>query len=75
MIKQEEESKFKPRNQVLVAFQVKVPSKLRRRIRAACKEKGIEQTQLVKAIMKQITAVILQDEEPGLKQFNLLDDE
>lgn len=72
-IKLEEESKFKPRNQVLVAFQVKMPINLRKRIKRACKSKGIEQTQLTIHMMKQVIAVILKDEEPGLQQQNLLD--
>lgn len=71
-IKLEMESKFKPRNQVLVAFQVKMPISLRRRIKRACKEKGIEQTQLTIHIMKQVIAVLLQDEEPGLQQQILI---
>lgn len=73
IIKREDESPLKPRRQVLVAFQVKMPIKLRRRIALACKNKGIEQTQLTKAIMRQIVAVILEDEEPGLTQQSLLD--
>jgi hypothetical protein len=73
-IKLEMESKFKPRNQTLVAFQIKMPIGLRRRVKRACKEKGIEQTQLTIHIMKQVIAVMLQDEEPGLQQQNLLDE-
>jgi hypothetical protein len=72
-IKLETESKFRPRNQELLAFQVKMPSKLRRRIKLACRRKGIEQTQLTIHALRQIVAVILEDEEPGLRQQSLSD--
>jgi hypothetical protein len=62
----------RPRNPVLVAFQVKMPVKLRNRIRKACREKGIEQTQLTIHAMRQMIAVLLEDEEPGLTQQTLL---
>lgn len=73
-IKLEEESTVRPRNQPLVAFQVKMGIKLRRRIKIACARKGIEQTQLTKHIMRQVCAVILEDEDPGLRQTSFLDD-
>jgi predicted HicB family RNase H-like nuclease len=73
-IKMEQESKTRPRRPVLVAFQVKMSPKLRSRIQRACREKGIEQTQLVKHMMRQVIAVLLQDEEPGLAQQSLVID-
>jgi hypothetical protein len=70
-IKIEEESPTRPRRPVLVAFQVKMSPKLRNRIKRACKERGIEQTQLTIHMMKQVIAVLLKDEEPGLAQQSL----
>ena len=70
-IKLEQESKTRPRNPVLVAFQVKMPAGLRKRIKTACARKGIEQTQLTIHMMKQVIAVILEDQEPGLAQQSL----
>ena len=72
-IKLEEKSATRPRHQVLVAFQVKMPVTLRNRLRRACKDKGIEQTQLTLHAMQQLVAVLLQDKEPGLTQLSLLD--
>ena len=64
-IEMEEKSPTRPRRPILVAFQVKMPVRLRNRIRKAAREKGIEQTQLTIHALRQITACLLEGRGAG----------
>ena len=69
----EEGSKTKPRSPVTHTLSVRIPVGLHRRLVAVKKRKGREATQLVKQSLRVICAVLLEDEDPGTLQLELLD--